>query len=93
MRNHDIGYVFLSLFFMLFSFLCMKLRNGTILHTIKTVSSIILGISILCNGGNWCKTSFIRRENKMTPVVSRLIWCTIIETKNYRIEVQGNFAF
>ena len=27
---------------------------------------------------------------KMTPVISRL---TIIETKNYRIEVQGIFAF
>ena len=72
----------------------MKLRNGIRVHTIKKiVSAIILGKSILCNGEDWCKTSFIRREIKMTPVISRLICCTIIETKNYRIEVQGNFAF
>ena len=38
----------------------------------KTVSSIVLGISILCNGEDWYKTWFIRREIKMIPVISRL---------------------
>ena len=39
----------------------------------KTVSSIILDVSILCNGEDWCKTWFIRREIKMTLVISRHI--------------------
>ena len=33
----------------------------------------ILGISILCYGQDWCKTWFIRREIKITPVISRHI--------------------
>ena len=79
MRNHDIASsssvncFFLSLFFICFSFLCMKLRNGLRVHTINAVPSIILGKSILCNGEDWYKTSFIRREIKMTPGLSRLI--------------------
>ena len=77
MRHHDIAssssVACFFLYFYIFSFLCMKLRNGVRAHMIKTISSIILGISILCNGEDWSKTSFIRREIKMTPVISRLI--------------------
>ena len=51
MRNHDIVVLLrlrVSFFsFMCFSLLCMKLRNGIRVHTIKIVSSVMLGISII----------------------------------------------
>ena len=72
LRNHDIAIsssvtcFFLS-FYIFFILMCLTAKRG---HTIKKKLSIILGISSLCNGEVWCKTSFIRRELKMTPVIS-----------------------
>ena len=77
MRNHDIASsssVKCFFIFICFSFFCMKLRNDIRVHKIqKQYHQIILGISILCNGEDWCKTWFIRREIKMTPVIVRHI--------------------
>ena len=54
--------------------MCVKLRNGMSIrvHTIKkSIINYFVYICILCEG--WCKASFIRREIKMTTVISRLI--------------------
>ena len=77
-RNHDtVSFSSVTCFFlyfdMFFIFVYETAKWYKSSHDKKTVSSIILGISILCNGEDWCKTSFIRREIKMTPVISRLI--------------------
>ena len=77
MRNHDIVVLLLLRvsFFILYVFILVyetaKWYKSS--HDKKTVSSIILGKSIVCNGEDWCKTWFIRRDIKMPPVISRLI--------------------
>ena len=79
MRNHDIAssssvthfYLYFYMFFILVyeTAKWYKSSDGQ-----KTVSSLILGISILRNGVAKYKAWFIRREIKMTPVINRLIW-------------------
>ena len=98
MRNHDIASsssvkrFFLYMFFILVYETAKWYKSSQDKN--KQYHQIILGISILCNDEDWRKTWFIRREiTKMTPVISRHISCTIIETKNYRTEVQCKFAF
>ena len=78
MSNHDTAssssvMCFFPQFYMFFILVYKTAKWYKTSHDKKAVSSIILGISISCNSEDWCKTSFIRREIKMTPVISRLI--------------------
>ena len=78
MRNHDIASSssvkrFFLYFYMFFILVYETTKWYKSSHDKKQYHQIILGISILCNGEDWCKTWFIWREIKMTPVISRHI--------------------
>ena len=78
MRNSDIASFssvkrFLLYFYMFFILVYETTKWYKRSHDKKQYHQIILGISILFNGEGWCKTWFIRREVKMTPVISRHI--------------------
>ena len=75
MRNHDIASsssvtCFLLYIYMFFILVYETAKWYNSSHDKKQYHQIILGISILCNSEDWCKTCFIRREFKMTPVIS-----------------------